>query len=297
MRKCTCLSKSVVAVVALWPILLCHLCSWAQPQKPLPEMPAKVYDKIAPVVVKITAKNGNKVGSGAVVGLSPRGRVIILTACHVVAENFEDYEKDPNIALDIHQDLKVKIGLDLVFVPAAVIPTLFDRLDFALIVTRAPVGPKEIIRYNHSDGAKPGQKVAAFGFPETDQLSQTIGLITRLEEKYLVFDAKIVPGNSGGPLVDKAGRMIGLSVKTVEGEGYALPMNLVLSVVDGWLKNLNLLTIWERQKYTSIWQQMYKNPLIVIPEVGAIGGVSYWLLKPPPTEEAVFPVAPNPPIE
>jgi S1-C subfamily serine protease len=294
MHKCKHSTKRIFTALALWPILLCHFCSWALAQD---EMPAKVYDKVAPVVVKITAKNGNKIGSGAVVGLSPRGRVIILTACHVVAENFEDYEKDPNIALDIHQDLKVKIGLDLVFVPAAVIPTCFDRLDFALIVTRAPVGPKEIIRYNHSDGVKPGQKVAAFGFPETDQLSQTVGLITRLEEKYLIFDAKVVPGNSGGPLVDKAGRMIGLSVKTVEDEGYALPMNLVLSIADGWLKNLKLQTIWQRQKYTSTWQQMYKNPLVVLPEIGAIGGASYWLLKPPTPEEAVFPVAPNPPVE
>ncbi len=299
MRKCIRLIKPAVAAAVLWLILLSNICSRAQtPQEkaPLTEMPAKVYNKVAPVVVKIIAEKGNKVGSGAVVGLTPEGRAVILTACHVVASNFDERERDPDIALEFHRDLQVKIGLDSLFIPALAIPKWFDSaIDVALIVTRARVSHAAVIRYNRSDGVKPGQKVAAFGFPESDALTQTGGLITRLEEKDLVFDAKIVPGNSGGPLIDKHGRMIGLSVKTVEGEGYARPMSLVLSIVDGWLRNMKLRTRWERQKYVSVWQRLYRDPVVLLSEIGALGGGGYFLLKPATADEKTFEAAPGPP--
>lgn len=301
MRKCISSIKPIVASAALWLILLSNICSRAQTpqeQAPLTEMPAKVYNKVAPVVVKILAERGNKVGSGAVVGVTPEGRAVILTACHVVVSNFDEHERDPDLPLEFHRDLQVKIGLDSLFIPAIAIaePKWFDSaIDVALIVTRARVSHAAVIRYNRSDGIKPGQKVAAFGFPESDALTQTGGLITRLEEKDLVFDAKIVPGNSGGPLIDKHGRMIGLSVKTVEGKGYARPMSLVLSIVDGWLSNMKLQTRWERQKYVSIWQRMYRDPVVLASEVGVLGGGGYFLLRPPPTDEPIFPAAPGPP--
>lgn len=303
MRRYIGLMKSAVAAAMLGLILIYNICSWAQTQQekaPAPEMPAKVYNKVAPVVVKILAEKGNKVGSGAVVGVTPEGRAVILTACHVVVSNFDEHERDPDLPLEFHRDLQVKIGLDSLFIPAIAIaiaePKWFDSaIDIALIVTRNRVSHTAVIRYNRSEGVKPGQKVAAFGFPETDALTQTVGFITRLEEKDLVFDAKIVPGNSGGPLIDKHGRMIGLSVKTVEGEGYARPLSLVLSIVDGWLSNMKLQTRWQRQKYVSIWQRMYRDPVVLASEVGVLGGGGYFLLRPPPTDEPIFPAAPGPP--
>lgn len=293
------LMKPAVAAAALGLILLCNICSRAQTlqeKAPAPEMPAKVYDKVAPVVVKIVGDKGNKVGSGAVVAFSPEGRAVILTACHVVAGNFEEHERDPDIAMEFHRDLRVKIGLDSVFIPALAVPKWFDSaIDIALIVTRTQVSHTAVIRYNRSEGVKPGQKVAAFGFPETDALTQTVGFITRLEEKDLVFDAKIVPGNSGGPLIDKHGRMIGLSVKTVEGEGYARPLSLVLSIVDAWLSNMKLQTRWQRQKYVSFWQRMYSDPVFLASEIGALGGGGYFLLRPATAAEKTFEAAPGPP--
>jgi hypothetical protein len=77
-------TKSGQAVLMIWFVLLSCLNLWAQTKEeaqPLPEMPAKVYDRIAPVMVKIIAENGIKVGSGSVVGFSAQGRALILTAC------------------------------------------------------------------------------------------------------------------------------------------------------------------------------------------------------------------------
>ena len=119
-----------------------------------------------------------------------------------------------------------------------------------------------------------------------------VGRIIRLESKHLVFDAQIAPGNSGGPLVDKHGRMIGMSIETYEGNGYALPMDLILSVVDGWLKNMKLEEVWQHQKYAPFSQRFIKDPLFVIAEAGVIAGTSYLILRKP---EQMFGEPPPPP--
>ena len=274
---------------------------WAQTgeqAEPLPEMPAKVYDKVLPVMAKIDCDNGFKIGSGSVVGHSYGGRVVvILTACHVVASNFDDARADRLLDLSFHQDLRVKIGKDSTFVRAVVLPKRYDLAnDLALIAARSPVAHAATIRYNRSGGVKPGRKVAAFGFPDSDQLSQTVGRIKRLEENLLVFDAQIAPGSSGGPLIDKAGRMIGLSVQRQSGEtvgeGFAVPMDLVLSVVDPWLKNMKLTERWKRQRLPSFWQRMYSDPLFLLTEAGMIGGATYLIMGPP--EDKIFGEPPSP---
>lgn len=323
--------KKVLLIAGLLQSVFLHVvwcrAQGAEPKESLPEMPAKVYDRVAPVVAKVRinsiARTGEKqeakIGSGSVVGLTRDGRAVILTACHVVASN--GTEPDQEVPLQFHPRFEVKVGLDSNFVPATLLTKrldlkndlvlikalkegylpqgyviCFDRAnDLALLVTRRPVAQREVMRYNHSDGAKPGQKVAAVGFPKTDALTLETGLITdRQDEKnFLVFKAAVVPGNSGGPVVDKHGRMIGMALETAGGEGYARPMNSILSIVDGWLKNtLKLPTIWQREKYVSIWQRMYRDPVFLLSEAGAAGGTAY-LLRGTPADK-IFGDPPNP---
>lgn len=284
--------------------------SWAQTQTKrdsLPAMPAKVYEKVSPVVAKIRCKSedGSKEGSGSVVGFSRKGIALILTACHVVASNFDDHIRDPKLPLEFHKNIMVKIGRDSVYVPARIVPTLvlYDAtIDVALIATSAPVAHQEVIAYNRSDGVKPGQKVAAVGFPQSDELTQTVGRIIRIEGGFLVFDAEIAPGSSGGPLIDEHGRMIGLSLLRSEqegalkGEGYARPMNTVLSVVDPWLKNMKLEKIWQWRKYTSRPQRLIKDPVFIASEVGGLVALVYLLSRNSDSPKE-FPTAPEPPTD
>jgi S1-C subfamily serine protease len=275
---------------------------WAQDAKnqkeSLEEMPARVYNKVSPATVNINCNNGLVKGSGSVVGLLSRGNAVILTACHVVASNYADAMTDPDIRMEFYKDIKVKVGDQAKFIQAVVIPDRFDGTnDIALLVSLAPVPQAAVIRYNRSSGVKPGRKVAAFGFPDSDQLSQTVGLVKRLEEKFIVFDAKVAPGSSGGPLVDKSGRMIGMSISTLNDEGFALPMDLVLSIADGWVKNMNLKEIWQRQKYTSFGQRMFKDPLFVISEIAVLGGAGFFALRPPSSAVPTFGAPPGPPGE
>ncbi len=277
---------------------------WAQKRQAenksdlLPEMPAKIYNRLAPIMVKIICGEGDEVtGSGVVIGLTPSGRVVILTACHVVARNFR--ESDPDIPLQFHDRIKMRIGLDSAFAPAVLISKPRDRAtDVALLATRVTVSQKELIRYDYSRGVKPGKKVAAFGFPGTEKLRQTVGRIIERDEKYLVFDAAIEEGNSGGPLVDDAGRMIGMCVfyeGITKAKGYAVSMDFILSVTDDWLKKIRVEEIWQRQKYVSVWQRMYRDPKILAPGLAMMGGGGYLLFKPPPKEETLFGDPPPPP--
>ncbi|UCE08101.1 MAG: hypothetical protein JSW07_08775, partial [bacterium] len=86
----------------------------------------------------------------------------------------------------------------------------------------------------------------------------------RSENKYLVFDAKIDQGSSGGPLIDKKGRMIGLSTFIVQGEeaneGYATHIDIIASIVDKWLNDVRLTKKWQLKEDKPI----YKKPIFII---------------------------------
>ena len=164
---------------------------------------------------------------------------------------------------------------------------LFDRKrDLALIATRKAITKRiGVINYNPSKHAGPGTLVAAMGFPDSDTLSQTVGNIKRVEGGYLIFDKKIAPGSSGGPLVDKFGRMIGLSQKTFEDESFVMPFDSLSTTVDGWLKEIRPMQFWQRQKYGNFGQRMIYDWKFVATELSLVGGATYLILKPPVPED------------
>jgi S1-C subfamily serine protease len=260
---------------------------WAQEGgESLTDMPLSVYNKVSPVTVKITCNDGEKVGSGAVIaitksGLRAGGQALVLTACHVVSSNFEMATADPDLALSFYDKLEVKASGELSSIPARVLQQFVDRSnDIALILTEYSAPGDEVVAYINSDAVKPGQKVAAFGFPETDQLSQTVGRVTRVQGNYLVFDAAIAPGSSGGPLVDDAGRMVGVSTYTIAGEGYALSINLVSTVVNPWLGGARVKKVWEYKEDMPIWQRAYKDWRFIAGEALILGFVTSAILRP-----------------
>ena len=274
------------ALIVVLLSLMSNMNSWSQTiEKDLPEMPAKVYNKVAPTTAFIVCNKSNNVGTGTVVGISRQGHPFILTACHVVAKNYDHARTDRNLKLTFQDDIFIKIGNQTKYLKALVLRGMFDLENDLVLLASARMRNQEVIMYDYSSGVKPGQKIAAFGFPDSEKLTQTVGRIEQNPAKYFVFDAKIEKGNSGGPLVDKHGRMIGMAV-FVKGQdkGYALQMNLLLSVVDGWLNNLEkrgfLQKRWKRQKYGSFGQRFYKDPIFLVAEAALVGGLSFNLLRP-----------------
>jgi S1-C subfamily serine protease len=244
-------------------------------KKKPPEISTKVYNKVAPSLVKIECDNGNQIGTGTIVALNENGRAIILTACHVVAIDFENTPADS--PLRFYQDVAVRLATDTTTARQSAVLKLYDRKkDLILIATRKPVALENVvINYNCSKHTGPGALVAAMGFPDSDKLSQTVGNIKRVEGGYFIFDANIAPGSSGGPLIDKYGRMVGMSRSTFEGEGYAVPLDSISTVVDVWLKNITPKRSWQRRKYGNFGQKMIRDWRFVLAELSLVGTLGY----------------------
>ncbi|MBU4308381.1 MAG: trypsin-like peptidase domain-containing protein [Nanoarchaeota archaeon] len=103
-------------------------------------------------------------------------------------------------------------------------------------------GTYPALKLGNSDDVSIGESVIAIGNPLGLQFSVTEGIISAIHREganglkaYFQTDAALNPGNSGGPLVDKQGKAIGINnFKTSEGEslGFALESNWLKDVVN-----------------------------------------------------------------
>jgi len=160
------------------------------------------------------------IGSGFIV--SPDGYV--LTNAHVVADASEVTVK----LTDRREFVAKVIGVD-------------KRSDVALIKIAATGLPT--VHFGDSSRLKPGQWVIAIGSPFGFANSVTAGVVSAtarpLDEAYVPFiqtDAAVNPGNSGGPLFNVDGQVVGINAQIYSrtggymGMSFAIPIDLALNV-------------------------------------------------------------------
>lgn len=107
------------------------------------------------------------------------------------------------------------------------------KQDIALLKLNNHFVPTVVVDFNLSP--KQGEVVYAVGSPLGLHDYVTSGVITSFKKKYLVTDAQILPGNSGGPLVDPEGRLLGMNTAKLlstdsigsEGFGLAIPLKVM----------------------------------------------------------------------
>jgi len=119
-------------------------------------------------------------------------------------------------------------------------------LDLALLKID---GSYQSIKLGDSDNVRVGEKVIAIGNPLGLSFSVSEGIVSAVDRTgsngiagYIQTDAALNPGNSGGPLIDTSGKVIGINNFKISGEnlGFALESNLIKEVVDDIsLKTLN----------------------------------------------------------
>ena len=122
------------------------------------------------------------------------------------------------------------------------------RHDLAVLRIDAPADSLRPVRLGNSDRVRVGQSAYAIGNPFGYSATLTTGIISALSrqiegltgdiiEDVIQVDAAINTGNSGGPLLDSRGRVIGINSQiaspsgTSAGIGFAIPVNTVTRVV------------------------------------------------------------------
>jgi S1-C subfamily serine protease len=126
--------------------------------------------------------------------------------------------------------------------------------DMAVIWIKAPKSRLHPITVGTSHDLKVGQVVYAFGDPFGLDLTMTTGIVSALGREInsesgrkihgvIQISAPINPGNSGGPLLDSAGRLIGMNMAILSpsgafaGIGFALPVDEVNQYVPELIRN------------------------------------------------------------
>ena len=197
-----------------------------------------IYKKVNPSVVSVISTTAEGTGSGSGVIMSKDGYII--TNNHVV-----DGAQSVSVQLSDGTSLDAEIiGTD-------------EQTDLAVIKV-TPTSDLTAAEFGDSDELEPGEYAYAIGSPGGVQFANTItgGRISAINRDLTVndrvmtliqTDASINNGNSGGALINKYGQVVGItSAKlsgnafgsaTVEGMGFAIPINIAKDIVDELIQN------------------------------------------------------------
>lgn len=204
------------------------------------KIPDEIYRRARPAVVKIIADNGKRSGAGLVVGKTQKGLAIILTANEIVT----GFENKLTIQLDNRTEP----------VKAQVILEKWRTPNIVLLAVRAKTLPlSPTLRYNPSAALAAGDKVAVLGFPNTPFISQNRGQILRRDVDWLTLGFAVPEGQSGGPLLDASGRVVGLALSRGSSRGEGIPINALQTQLDRWLGNVPLAERWRPQTENKRW--------------------------------------------
>lgn len=198
---------------------------------------AKVYDKALPSVVLISAEfpgttpeeaTDSGTGSGVII----RSDGVIVTNAHVV--------KDA---------ISISVTLHTGRVYPATLLGLDESTDLAVLKIEAKgLATSRFANTPRMWRIRAGETAIVIGNPLGAELTSTltVGIISAVDRpvetdgsivKMLQTDAAVSPGNSGGPMYDTNGRIIGIITSKVvkdgaEGLGFAIPADVAEGIID-----------------------------------------------------------------
>ncbi len=224
----------------------------AGPAEAKPLSPREIYQQYSKAVVLVFGTDGSargSAGTGSVV--SADGQVI--TNAHVVSKDGEPFQrlfvylKPDRLQGSMQEDLKQRYRATLVDID--------HELDLALLRIVEPPADLTVLDFVDPALVDIGEPVVAIGHPETGGLwTLTTGTISAVVANFQgkrgkhVFqtDASVNRGNSGGPLLNAYGQMVGIntSISRKAADGLAITainFSLKSSVAVEWMKQRDVL--------------------------------------------------------
>ena len=180
----------------------------------------------------------NSLGSGVIVGAEG----LIVTNNHVI----EGADEITVVLADRREFEAVIVGTD-------------ERTDLAVLRIETGGEALPYLEFRDSDELEVGDLVLAIGNPFGVGQTVTGGIVSALARtqvgisdlnSFIQTDAAINPGNSGGALVAMDGRLVGINTAIFSktggsmGIGFAIPSNMVRSVIAGVTGNGSVVRPW-----------------------------------------------------
>ena len=193
----------------------------------------EIYERVNPSTVTVVAEiEGNRAGIGTGIIMTADG--YILTNAHVIADALDCF-----IVLDTGEQYDVSlVGYDM-------------EQDIAVLKAEAEGLPAA--QFGDSDALRVGDPVYAIGNPLGIELRGTLtdGIVSAINRDVeldgvrmtlIQTNAALNSGNSGGPLINACGQVVGINlmkmdrsgrpIASVEGLGFAIPIASVAYMVD-----------------------------------------------------------------
>lgn len=150
-------------------------------------------------------------------------RGYLLTNYHVIASEVDrSYEGFSRLYIRLSDNTEVRV-------PARVVG-YSENFDLALL--KAEIEPKQILSFSQDSKLEVGQKIYAIGSPGGLENTITSGIVSSVGRKilqmgdYVQVDVPINRGNSGGPLLNTSGELVGIvfsGIEQFEGINFAIP--------------------------------------------------------------------------
>ncbi|MEK6643352.1 MAG: PDZ domain-containing protein [Planctomycetota bacterium] len=153
---------------------------------------------------------------------------------------------------------------------------------------KSPASQLPVAKFGNSDDLQVGDHVMAMGSPLALSRSVTLGIVSNTERvfagsseedaedmeleegqrtglftRWIQHDSLIHPGNSGGPLVNLKGEIVGINELGGNSMGFAIPSNLAKLVADGLIKDKAITRSWIGVSFKPIEKTGYDKGVLV----------------------------------
>lgn len=177
--------------------------------------PVATAERVKESVFTVISTTGR--GSAWVAAVE-EGRSLLVTNSHVVGR-----EAQPgSVVTVIREDLRVD----------AEVVRIDEGRDLAVVAVEQQMQPLVVAE----ELPQVGEPILVVGSPLGLEQSVATGIVSAFRDDHIQISAPLNPGNSGGPVVDAAGEVIGVAVLRVgdeqtEGIGLAIPAAEVCTIV------------------------------------------------------------------